>query len=305
MVESSFSVVVPASTANLGPGFDSIGLALNLYMTVDVSPSEDWEVTYKDDGFEDLPTGEDNLIVKTVTDIADRKGLVVPVSRLIIQSDIPLGKGLGSSATAIAAGIEIANQLLVLNLSEKEKVLLGSGYEGHADNISAALLGGVTISYFDGVAMDIVHIPEPKMGAVILVPPEALLTEASRGLLPGELSHAEATRSSAAANVLSAAIARDDWETAGRMMEKDTFHEPYRKKLFPEFDRIRKVCQERGAYGVTISGAGPSLFVAVKQGVESELAMRLAAEFPYYDCIAVKPSIEGAMIELRKEQAPR
>ena len=72
MVESSFSVVVPASTANLGPGFDSIGLALNLYMTVDVSPSEDWEVTYKDDGFEDLPTGEDNLIVKTITDIAER-----------------------------------------------------------------------------------------------------------------------------------------------------------------------------------------------------------------------------------------
>ena len=169
-------------------------------------------------------------------------------------------------------------------------------YEGHADNISAALLGGVTISYFDGVEMDIVHIPEPKMGAVILVPPEALLTEASRGLLPGQLSHAEATRSSAAGNVLSAAIARDDWEMAGRMMEKDVFHEPYRKKLFPEFDRIREVCHEYDAYGMTISGAGPSLFVAVKQGDESELAKRLAVAFPYYDCIAVKPSIAGAVI---------
>ncbi|MBO0589433.1 homoserine kinase [Sporosarcina sp. E16_8] len=295
MAESNFSVVVPASTANLGPGFDSIGLALNLYMTVDVSPSEDWEVTYKEDGFQDLPTGEDNLIVKTVIDIAERKGRVAPVSRLIIQSDIPLGKGLGSSATAIAAGIEIANRLLELNLSAKEKVLLGSGYEGHADNISAALLGGVTISYFDGMEMDVVHIPEPKMGAVILVPPEALLTEASRGLLPSQLAHAEATRSSAAGNVLSAAIAREDWEMAGRMMEKDFFHEPYRKKLFPEFDRIREVCHEYGAYGMTISGAGPSLFVTVKQGDESELAKRLAVAFPYYDCIAVKPSIAGAV----------
>lgn len=297
MVESSFSVVVPASTANLGPGFDSIGLALNLYMTVNVSPSEVWGVTYKDDGFEDLPTGEDNLIVKTVTDIAERKGRVAPVSRLIIQSDIPLGKGLGSSATAIAAGIEIANRLLGLSLSAKEKVFLGSEYEGHADNISAALLGGVTISYFDGAEMDIVHIPEPKMGAVILVPPEALLTEESRGLLPGQLSHAEATRSSAAGNVLSAAIARDDWKKAGRMMEKDVFHEPYRKKLFPEFDRIREVCHEYDAYGMTISGAGPSLFVVVKQGDESELAKRLAVAFPYYDCIAVKPSIAGAVID--------
>jgi homoserine kinase len=296
MAESSFSVVVPASTANLGPGFDSIGLALDLYMTVDVMPSEVWEVTYKDDGFEDLSTGEDNLIVRTVTDIAKRKGDVAPASRLIVQSDIPLGKGLGSSATAIAAGIEIADQLLELNLSAREKVLLGSGYEGHADNISAALLGGVTISYFDGVEMDIVHIPKPKMGAVILVPPEALLTEASRGLLPSQLTHSEATLSSAAGNVLSAAIARDDWETAGRMMEKDIFHEPYRKKLFPEFDRIRAVCHECGAYGMTISGAGPSLFVAVKQGDESEVAKRLASAFPYYDCIAVKPSIAGAVI---------
>ena len=256
MTESSFSVVVPASTANLGPGFDSIGLALDLYMTVDVMLSEVWEVTYKDDGFEDLSTGEDNLIVQTVTDIAKLQGRVAPASRLVVQSDIPFGKGLGSSATAIAAGIEIADQLLELNLSVKEKVLLGSGYEGHADNISAALLGGVTISYFDGVEMDIVHIPKPRMGVVILVPPEALLTEASRGLLPSQLAHSEATRSSAAGNVLSAAIARDDWETAGRMMEKDIFHEPYRKKLFPEFDRVREVCHECGAYGMTISGAG-------------------------------------------------
>ena len=79
-------------------------------------------------------------------------------------------------------------------------------------------------------------------------------------------------------------------------MEKDIFHQPYRRKLFPEFDRIREVCHECGAYGMTISGAGPSLFVAVKQGEEGELAKQLAAAFPYYDCIAVKPSIAGAVI---------
>ena len=107
--------------------------------------------------------------------------------------------------------------------------------------------------------MDIVHITEPKMGVVILVPPEALLTEASRGLLPGQLSHAEATRSSAAGNVLSAAIARDDWETAGRMMEKDDFHEPYRRSYFLSSTGFVKFARSSGAYGMTISGAGPSL----------------------------------------------
>ena len=95
-------------------------------------------------------------------------GRSAPASQLIVQSDIPLGKGLGSSATAIAAGIEIANHLLELNLSAKEKVLIGSEFEGHADNVSAALLGGVTISYFDGDEMDIIHIREPKMVLLFL-----------------------------------------------------------------------------------------------------------------------------------------
>ncbi|MER2090164.1 MAG: homoserine kinase [Sporosarcina sp.] len=296
MPKSDFSVIVPASTANLGPGFDSIGLALDLYMTVDVSPAEVWTVTYENEGYESLSTADDNLIVKIITDVSKRYGFAAPVSQLIVRSDIPLGKGLGSSATAIAAGIEIANHLLELNLTAKQKVFLGSEYEGHADNVSAALLGGVTVSYFDGKEIDLVHIQKPNMGAVILVPPEALLTEASRGLLPEQLSHAEATCGSAAANVLAAAIVQNDWKTAGRMMEKDVFHEPYRKHLFPEFDRIREVCRDNDAYGMTISGAGPSLFIAVKPGDETELAERLSAEFPYYDCIAVKPSITGAVI---------
>ena len=119
--------------------------------------------------------------------------------------------------------------MLALELSSKEKVFIGSELEGHADNVSAALLGGVTISYFDGANIDIIHLPEPKIGVVILVPPKALLTEESRGLLPEQLPHAVAIAGSAASSVMTAAIARGDWETAGRMMEKDIFHEPYQE----------------------------------------------------------------------------
>ena len=129
--------------------------------------------------------------------------------QLRIQSDIPLGKGLGSSATAIAAGIEIANHLCALKLSPKDKVLIGSALEGHADNVSAALLGGITISYFVDGEIEIIHLPEPEIGVVILVPPEALRTEESRGLLPEALPHADATAGSAASNVMIAAIARE------------------------------------------------------------------------------------------------
>ena len=292
-----FSVVVPASTANLGPGFDSVGLALDLYMTVDVSTSKMWKVTYLDEGFEGIAGGDDNLIVKTIKGVADQHDCESPILQLVVQSAIPLGKGLGSSAAAIAAGIEIANHILDLNLSANEKVRIGSRLEGHADNVSAALLGGVTITYFDGEEMDVMQIKEPKMAAVILVPAKALLTEASRGLLPDTLTHVEATRGSAASSVMAAAIAVDDWEKAGRMMEKDGYHEPYRKHLFPKFDAIRKTCKELGAYGMTISGAGPSLFVAVEQGVAKEVAEKLRGEFPYYECIAVLPSITGTKIK--------
>lgn len=296
MGEANFSVVVPATTANLGPGFDSIGLALALYMTVDVKPAEAWLVQYGGDEYQGLASGEDNLIVTTIQYVAKRYDRVVTPHQLVVQSDIPLGKGLGSSATAIAGGIEIANQLLKLSLSSKDKVLIGSELEGHADNVSAALLGGVTISYFDGDVIDVIHLPEPQIGVVILVPPKALPTEESRGLLPEQLAHATAISGSAASSVMTAAIALGDWATAGRMMEKDIFHEPYRKPLFPEFEQIRTACRDYGAYGMTISGAGPSLFIAVEQGAESEVAGKLATDFPYYECLTVKPSLVGAIV---------
>lgn len=296
MGEANFSVVVPATTANLGPGFDSIGLALALYMTVDVKPAEDWLVQYAGDEYQGLASGEDNLIVTTIQYVAKRYDRVVTPQQLVVQTDIPLGKGLGSSATAIAGGIEIANHLLKLSLSSKDKVLIGSELEGHADNVSAALLGGVTISYFDGNEIDVIHLREPQIGVIILVPPKALPTEESRGLLPAQLPHAVAISGSAASSVMTAAIAQGDWVTAGRMMEKDIFHEPYRKLLFPDFEQIRTACRDYGAYGMTISGAGPSLFIAVKQGEESEVAGKLATDFSYYECLIVKPSLIGAIV---------
>lgn len=296
MENPSFSVQVPASTANLGPGFDSVGMALSLHMTIDVSPCEEWKVTYADEEFEGLAAGEDNLIVITIKSVAKKFGKQSPNLELAVKSNIPLGKGFGSSASAIAAGIVIADHVLELNLSEDEKVLLGSQLEGHADNVAAALLGGVVISYFDGEAMDYIHVKDPEVGVVVLVPPNVLATEDSRGLLPEQLTHKEATLSSAAGSVLSAALAQNDWQTVGRMMEKDGFHEPYRKHLFPEFDAIRLACRNLNAYGMTISGAGPSLFVAVEQGKEEEIAKQLGIQFPYYECLAVRPSLMGSEV---------
>lgn len=297
MAMPRFSVVVPASTANLGPGFDSVGLALNLYMTVEVYPSDVWKVSYAGEDLESLASGEDNLIVQTIKHVAERYDKSVTPLSLHADSTIPLGKGFGSSASAIAGGIEIANELFQLDLSTQDKLLLGSQLEGHADNVSAALLGGAVISYYDGDSLEYIHLEEPAVGVVVLVPPNALATTEARGLLPQSLSHKEATRCSSASTLLAAAIMSNDWKTAGKMMELDGFHEPFRKKLYPEFDAIRKKSAELGAFGMTISGAGPSLFVAVPQGKEEEIAQQLDFAFPFYKSLAIQPSKVGTSVK--------
>jgi homoserine kinase len=293
MTWREFSVIVPASTANLGPGFDSIGLALDLHLSIYISPSLEWNVEYIDEGYQHLSSGLDNLIVSTVHAVAEQFDRKLPASKLRVKTDIPLGRGLGSSAAAIAGGIEIADRLLGLELPIKEKVKIGSEMEGHPDNISASFFGGLTISYFDGENLEGIHVPEVEIGVVILVPASEFLTAESRGLLPELLEHSVATRGSAAGNVLAAACIRGDWETAGRMMEKDTLHEPFRKNRFPDFEAIRKECKELNAYGSAISGAGPSLFIAVKKGDEQEIGVRLRDKFPHYDCLITKPSSVG------------
>jgi homoserine kinase len=281
----------------MGPGYDSVGMALSLYMTVEVKEALEWNVHYDGEEYEGLATDETNLIVQTIKDVAGRHGKKIRPYALRVTSDIPLGKGLGSSATAIAAGIEIANELLDLSLSSKEKVRIGSEIEGHSDNVAAALLGGVTVAYFIENELEVIQLPQPEIGVIILTPPKALKTSESRGLLPQELPHSVASAGNAASNVMLTAISLGDWELVGKMMEKDVFHEQYRKPLLQDFDEIRAFCHTLGAYGMTISGAGPSLFVAVKEGSQEEIAKQLENKFPYYRAIASTPSQIGSTIQ--------
>ncbi len=293
MMWTDFTVTAPASTANLGPGFDSIGLALDFQMTIHVSRAERWRVEYCNDSYSHLSGASENLIVKAALHAAQKMGKNLPPAKLVVDTEIPLGRGLGSSAAAIAGGIEICSRLLGIDIPVKQKVKIGTELEGHPDNISAAIMGGLTISYAEGKDLEVVHASDVSIGVVMMVPAVEFLTSESRGLLPEELPYTNAVQSSAAANVLSAALLRGDWHTAGRMMEKDAFHEPFRQSRFPDFDQIRLACHSAGAYGSAISGAGPSLFIMVPNGKEEEICNVLQEQFPHYECSFTKPSPKG------------
>ncbi|TKI91514.1 homoserine kinase, partial [Bacillus cereus] len=229
-----FSVRVPASTANVGPGFDSVGIALSLYLDVVVKEKADkWQVIHSFE--ESIPTDDKNLIVSTACKVCPS------ISPHIIEvtSNIPLTRGLGSSASAIVAGIELANQLGNLNLTADQKVQIATNFEGHPDNVAASILGGTVIGALDGKDVSVVRIESKELGVISLIPNAELNTDESRSVLPKMFPFHEAVKASAISNVLVAALCQKRWEVVGEMMERDHFHEPYRLELVPLLPSIR------------------------------------------------------------------
>ncbi|AKR34856.1 MULTISPECIES: homoserine kinase [Bacillus] len=269
-----FSVRVPASTANVGPGFDSVGIALSLYLGVVVKEKADkWQVIHSFE--ESIPTDDKNLIVSTACKVCPS------ISPHIIEvtSNIPLTRGLGSSASAIVAGIELANQLGNLNLTADQKVQIATNFEGHPDNVAASILGGTVIGVLDGKDVSVVRIESKELGVISLIPNAELNTDESRSVLPKMFPFHEAVKASAISNVLVAALCQKRWEVVGEMMERDHFHEPYRLELVPLLPSIRKCAKEFGAYGTALSGAGPSIFILTPYEKRQEIAEQLARVF--------------------------
>ncbi|MFB1080965.1 homoserine kinase [Jeotgalibacillus sp. JSM ZJ347] len=293
---SSFTVKTPASTANLGPGFDSIGLALPVIQSIHVESHSAWKVSYKGKEFQHLPTDETNLILKTIQKVAKDAGKSCPEAALTVSSEIPLSKGLGSSAAAIAAGITIADRLMNLQLSTDEQIRAASAIEGHPDNVSASLTGGLTVSRFEDDELVSVSIPVEGFSVLIMAPEEELETEESRGVLPEEMTHRSAVLTSAAANVLVASLITGDFNKAGKVMMKDTFHEPYRKAFFPQLEAIKETACYAGAFAVTISGAGPCISVFAENAKTGLIAERLGNQFAGFQIMTLKPVNQGTLI---------
>lgn len=289
---------VPASTANVGPGFDSVGIALSFYLEVVVKEKADkWHVLHSFD--DSIPKDDKNLIVRTACKICPALSPYI----IEVTSNIPLTRGLGSSASAIVAGIELANQLGQLQLTAEQKVQIATNFEGHPDNVAASILGGIVIGAFDGEEVAIVKVESKELGVISLVPNEELDTDKSRSVLPETFPFHEAVKASAISNVLVAALCQKKWEVVGEMMERDHFHEPYRLELVPLLPSIRECAKEIGAYGTALSGAGPSIFILTPHEKRHEIAKQLAKIFTGMKVWELEIDHKGIVVEREKHVA--
>lgn len=295
--EAVLIIDVPASTANLGPGFDSVGLALNLYLSLEVEKSDKWQIEMLSEELEVFPKDETNFIVSTATQIAEKYGKSLSPCSIKMKSDIPLARGLGSSAAAIVAAIELADHIAELNLSKEEKMKIASVMEGHPDNAGAALYGGLVVGTQIGEEVDFLTYKTQAFDIVMVVPKEELLTKASRGVLPSELAYGSAVRASSVSNVLVAALLQGNLKLAGKMMSKDLFHQPYRKSLVPELEQVEDLALQYGAFGVALSGAGPSVICFVEKGLGQEVIGCMEPYLPHVSFYSLHVDTEGSRVQ--------
>ena len=247
-------ITVPATSANVGPGFDSVGIAVSKYLTIDVlEAQENWWIEH--DLGEEIPSNEENLLLQTALQVAPD----MPPHRLKMTSEVPLARGLGSSSSVIVAGIELANQLGKLSLSDENKLEIATKIEGHPDNVAPAIFGNLVVaSYVDQQTNHLV-LPFPECALVAFVPNYELKTSDSRNVLPSEWTYKEAVAASSIANVAIAALAKGDLRVAGKAIEADRFHERYRQQLVAEFPQVKEVAHQHDAYATYLSGAGPTI----------------------------------------------
>ena len=249
-------IIVPATSANVGPGFDSVGVAVTKYLEIQVCEErEEWMIEHQLGKW--IPRDERNLLLKIALQIVPN----LQPRRLKMVSDIPLARGLGSSSSVIVAGIELANQLGNLKLSKHEKLQLATKIEGHPDNVAPAIYGNLVIASSVEGQVSAVVAPFPECAFLAYIPNYELRTRDSRGVLPKKLSYKEAVAASSIANVAIAALLTGDMVRAGQAIESDLFHERYRQELVREFATIKKVAERNGAYATYLSGAGPTVMV--------------------------------------------
>lgn len=265
----TYRVRVPASSANLGPGFDALGLALDINLICTYRKTEGVSIHAAGRDASCIPGDESNMIWQTVLQIARENHVTAPGVELNIENEIPIGKGLGSSAAALTAGVVIANCLLNLNWDRAEILQQAARIEGHPDNVAACVLGAIVATSMepDGTTHAVrVELPA-DYGVAVVVPEFALSTSKARSVLPETYSRRDAIFNVQHASLLIAALCTGSTDSFSAALQ-DRMHQPYRASLIPGFEEMLAI-REQGLLGCALSGAGPSVLVFYERGAES------------------------------------
>lgn len=271
------SVRVPATSANLGPGFDSFGLALDLHNVFTADLADEWHVTVTGEGAAELASDATNRIAQAMARAFEEAGKPDLRATIDCANVIPLRGGLGSSSAAIVGGLLLGEHLAGADFGEARRIELAAEIEGHPDNVAAALLGGFTVCWQDSGAPRCARF-EPARGLAAVVVPalSELATEAARALLPPAVLHRDASFNVGHAGLLAAAIVSGRPELLGPALD-DRLHEPYRQIAVADLGKVRGILHDAGAAGVALSGAGPTVIGLVAADTD-EAAHTLALD---------------------------
>ena len=290
-MSDALRVSAPASSANLGPGFDCLALALELRNDVEIRRGAAAEpvVRISGEGAGDTPTGADNLFLRAF----QRGGAEVEGLEFTMTNRVPFARGLGSSAATIAAGLLAAQAWT--GADETDLLGVAAEIEGHPDNVAAALNGGLTLAWSNADGVSAIGFGEPDVAFVAMVAEAQLSTTQARAALPAQVPHADAVHTAARAALLVAAIGSGDNELLRDALD-DRLHEPYRAPLVPLLGAVRERVQGRDeVYGATLSGAGPTVLVWCRPGSEDGVS-ELLSPLDGAMAVTMSPASQGAVI---------
>jgi homoserine kinase len=296
-VSGPVTVTVPATSANLGPGFDALGLALDHRdrVTAEVVDAPGLEVTVRGMGEGAVPLDEKHLVHRSMLAAFAAMGVTAPGLRLDCLNVVPHARGLGSSSAAIVAGVSVARALVSggRGLLDDDAVLaLAAELEGHPDNVAPACLGGFTVAWRDGERFRAASVPvDPRVAAVALVPPDGVATSVARGLLPDRVDHRDAAANAGRAALLVAAMgSRPDLLLAAT---EDRLHQDYREPAMPASLALVRSLRADGLAAV-VSGAGPTVLVLTDGTRQVEVAGRAPRG---WEALSLAVDGEGARVE--------
>ncbi len=296
---NKITVRAPATTANMGPGFDSLGMALEVFNTISIERTDQFAIRITGNGAGELSTGPDNMVYRGIAAVYEAQDKAPPPLTISCHNEIPLRRGLGSSAAAISGGMVAANLLLGQPLPLEKLLRLADAIEGHPDNVAPALFGGCQVVIREGDSLVSVPCPvDERFKAVLLVPNVEIPTDEARAVMPKQIPMQDAVHNIGRVALLALALSRGDSKRLA-LATQDVLHQPYRSPLFPPMTGIFDAAMKAGACGVFLSGSGSTILALTEsrpEDVAEAMLKEVTRQGVHASTRITRPSAAGVSI---------